>query len=287
MDIKKVGKKNTVDKISQLVGSAASPMLRIDNNGTGTALQLLVEPASKKPPMTVNSDVRVPKLNADRLDGKHASGFYAAGSKVADSDALDGKDAGEFMQNGSAAGGDLSGNYPNPNIANNAVTSAKIQDGQVQNADIANDAVNSAKIANDQVSGADIDETEVQRRVSSFCPSGSSIRSVSQTGTVVCDTDGITGYQVVTNSSAYNDIGFKSVEVLCPLNKVAMTGGARYSNSATLIVRSDTDGIAIQSDGGFSQNVWVQNAWTVEAGYVGSASPPTWRLIVYAVCINQ
>ncbi|MEO0049961.1 MAG: hypothetical protein ABIK42_02325, partial [candidate division WOR-3 bacterium] len=34
------------------------------------------------------------------------------------------------------AGGDLTGNYPNPSIANNAVTSAKIQDGTIQQADL-------------------------------------------------------------------------------------------------------------------------------------------------------
>jgi hypothetical protein len=41
----KLGKNNTVNQISQLVGTTASSMLRIDNNGGGTALQLLVERA--------------------------------------------------------------------------------------------------------------------------------------------------------------------------------------------------------------------------------------------------
>lgn len=44
------------------------------------------------------------------------------------------------------AGGDLTGTYPNPLIAANAVTSAKIQDGQVQTADIADANVTMAKI---------------------------------------------------------------------------------------------------------------------------------------------
>lgn len=44
------------------------------------------------------------------------------------------------------AGGDLTGNYPNPSLANNAVTSNKIANGTVATADLANDAVTAAKI---------------------------------------------------------------------------------------------------------------------------------------------
>jgi len=49
------------------------------------------------------------------------------------------------------AGGDLTGNYPNPNIANNAVTSEKIADGTIVAADLASNAVTTAKIANNAV----------------------------------------------------------------------------------------------------------------------------------------
>lgn len=50
------------------------------------------------------------------------------------------------------AGGDLTGNYPNPSIAANAVNSGKIADGQVMTADLANDAVDHNKLAFDSMS---------------------------------------------------------------------------------------------------------------------------------------
>ncbi len=63
----KLGKYNSVDKITKLIGSAPRAMLRIDNNGAGAALDLKVEDGSA--PMTVDSDEKVANLNADTVDG--------------------------------------------------------------------------------------------------------------------------------------------------------------------------------------------------------------------------
>jgi hypothetical protein len=54
-------------------------MLRVDNDGSGTALELKVglptaNPADKTtPPMTVDSQAKVTNLNADELDGFDSS----------------------------------------------------------------------------------------------------------------------------------------------------------------------------------------------------------------------
>ena len=69
-----LGKTNSVNAITTLVGSVAGPGLQIDNNSTdaaATALDLQVE--TGKAPMKVNSDTQVANLNADKVDGLNAS----------------------------------------------------------------------------------------------------------------------------------------------------------------------------------------------------------------------
>jgi hypothetical protein len=58
--------------LTQLVGTLASPLLKIDNNGTGPALQL--EARANQPPLVVNADSgTATNLSADKLDGKDST----------------------------------------------------------------------------------------------------------------------------------------------------------------------------------------------------------------------
>lgn len=69
-----LGKTNTVNAVTRLVGSVGGPSLTIDNNstiGAATALNLQVE--AGKAPMKVNSGAKVADLNADKVDGKSVS----------------------------------------------------------------------------------------------------------------------------------------------------------------------------------------------------------------------
>src|SRR5215212_519377 len=74
-----LGRLNTVNQISRLVGKTDAPMLRVDNNATGTsatALDLQVEAGHA--PMKVDSSTQVAGLNADQVDGKSSSQFMAS-----------------------------------------------------------------------------------------------------------------------------------------------------------------------------------------------------------------
>ena len=60
-----------------------------------------------------------------------------------------------------AAGGDLTGTYPNPSIATGAVTSAKIMDGTIAAADLGTSSVDTNKILDGTIAAADLGGSSV------------------------------------------------------------------------------------------------------------------------------
>jgi hypothetical protein len=92
----RLGRTNTIDAMSTLVGSGSGALFRINNEGTGPALDLRVEPGEA--PMNVNSPTRVEDLNADLLDDQSASGFVSEARIYTASKAREGLGAGVHAQ---------------------------------------------------------------------------------------------------------------------------------------------------------------------------------------------
>jgi hypothetical protein len=103
----KKGVVNTVKSMTTLVGTLSDPILKLQNNGAGTALQL--EVGANQPPLVVNADAgTATNLDADQLDGKDESAFLGKTEKAANSELLDGQEASAFLAaNGKAQDADL------------------------------------------------------------------------------------------------------------------------------------------------------------------------------------
>lgn len=80
----KLGRFNTIDAISRLVGNVNGPMLVVDNNSgknKATALSLRVEQG--RPPLKVNDSAgKATNLNADKVDGLSANELRGAGAPL-------------------------------------------------------------------------------------------------------------------------------------------------------------------------------------------------------------
>jgi hypothetical protein len=82
----RLGRSNTVSE-QTTVKSPGAHVFALENTGTGKGLKITT--AAGKAPLTVNRPVRVANLNADMVDGRHASAFqlhppvvFVAGSEL-------------------------------------------------------------------------------------------------------------------------------------------------------------------------------------------------------------
>jgi hypothetical protein len=94
-----LGQNNTASLLTRLTGQVpGGAALQVVNTRTEPGSRgLQVSVAQNRPPIQVNATAgKATNLNADKLDGKSEADFYAAGSKVADSELLDGIDSSGF-----------------------------------------------------------------------------------------------------------------------------------------------------------------------------------------------
>jgi hypothetical protein len=81
----RLGRLNTINALTELVGRRDGAMLRVENNSTGAKAHALnLQVASGKAPMKVNSAAKVDILNSDELDGKDASALMPARTYTVD-----------------------------------------------------------------------------------------------------------------------------------------------------------------------------------------------------------
>ena len=73
----RLGRINSIDRLSTLAGTTANAMLRVDNDGTGPALSL--QAGANRPPVVVNAAAgTATNLDADQLDGQDSTDFLPA-----------------------------------------------------------------------------------------------------------------------------------------------------------------------------------------------------------------
>ena len=179
------------------------------------------------------------------------------------------------------------GQVTTADLASNAVTAAKIKDGQVTTADLASNAVTSAKIANDAVTNAKIGKnavtstevTDYSLHANDFAPGqlphgpqGPQGPAGAQGPAGPAGPPGVTGLERRDTSTSTDSSSSKSVSATCPSGKRVVGGGARVTGAGAGEV-SITESFP-DSDG----TKW--NAVAVEV----NATAATWQLTAYALC---
>jgi hypothetical protein len=87
-----LGQPNTATTQTALTANFAGRTVQLTNtNASAGAAPLGLTAATGRPPFFTNSATKVGNLNADKLDGLDSTGFYRAGSTVADSTLFDGQ----------------------------------------------------------------------------------------------------------------------------------------------------------------------------------------------------
>lgn len=129
-----------------------------------------------------NSVVTI-KIAPAAVDSNRIAADAVVTSKIKDGAITQSKiDASVAFPASGVAGGDLSGNFPNPLIKENAINSAKIADGSIAEADLAANAVSTAKLSDNAVTGVKIaDGTVTQLDIADNAVTTSKIADLSIT----------------------------------------------------------------------------------------------------------
>jgi hypothetical protein len=140
-------------------------------------------------PVHVTAQVTLPSASGTWQDNLGNSGTFAIGGSAAGSPRP--APSPTSVPDGSITTAKLAaGAVDSTKLAAGAVDTTKIAANAVDATKVAAGAVTATKIASGAVGAAAINENEVQRRVSSACPTGQLMTAVNVDGTVTCAVDG-------------------------------------------------------------------------------------------------